>query len=265
MANDVILSIKALSKYFGGLAAIKSIDIDVTRGNIVSIIGPNGSGKTTFFNLISGLYTPTDGEILFKDRNSNLINIVGKKPFEITLSGIARTFQNLRLFSNMSVIENVMVGMHGCTKKGAFSAIFRSASFKEEEKRIYEESEKLLSFFGNELFNLRFQSAKYLSYANQRRLEILRAIATNPKILLLDEPAAGMNPTEKNELMKDIRRLCENGYTIILIEHDMILVRHISDYVIAFDHGEKIAEGSFEEVRSTPQVITAYLGKGAIS
>lgn len=263
MADTPLLKLAGLTKRFGGLVAVKSIDLDVPERQVTSVIGPNGSGKTTFFNLISGMYVPTSGQVLLRQPDGSQVDLVGRKPFEINHLGVARTFQNLRLFPQMTVLENVMVGMHARTHEGLFSALIRSRKFKDEEARIREKAGELLQFFGDLLYPVRHEEARNLSYANQRRLEIVRALATEPRLLLLDEPAAGMNPTEKKGLMEDIRRLRDAGYTLLLIEHDMTLVRHISDHVVAFDHGEKIAEGSFDLVRTQPQVIEAYLGKGA--
>ena len=223
------------------------------------MIGPNGAGKTTLFNLITGIYDPDEGEILLDGRN-----IAGLQPHEINHLGVARTFQTLRLFLNMSVKENVMAACYGRTKAGPFRAMLRTPGMRREEREIDQLAEERLSFFGERLMGYRWdQPAYWLSYANRRRLEIARATATQPRILLLDEPAAGMNPSETHEITELIGELREEGgYTILLIEHDMHVVEGISDRVIALDHGVKIAEGSFDAVATDPRVVEAYLGPG---
>jgi ABC-type branched-subunit amino acid transport system ATPase component len=255
-----LLETKQLSKDFGGLHAIQSLDIHVTEGEIVSIIGPNGAGKTTFFNLLSGLDAPSSGEMVFKGES-----LKGLAPNEITKLGIARTFQNVRLFANMTILENVIVGQHCRTKSGVFSAIFHPPSFGKEEDQVREKAEEILSFFGTRLIGYRFDEPAFtLSYANRRRLEIARAMSTEAKILLLDEPTAGMNPSETAELTELIRRLRdEKGFTILFIEHDMRVIKGVSDRVIVLDHGEKIAEGTYEEISQNDDVLTAYLGHKA--
>ena len=247
---------------FGGLRVVDELDLHVDRGEIVSVIGPNGAGKTTLFNLVTGVYQPTGGDIVF-DGSS----IVGLEPHEITRRGIARTFQTLRLFLNMSVRENVMAAAYGHTKAGVFRSMLRTPGMRREEQEIRELAEKRLAFFGDRLMGYRWDQPAYsLSYANRRRLEIARATATNPTLLLLDEPAAGMNPKETQEITELIELLrADGGYTILVIEHDMHVVEGISDRVIALDHGIKIAEGTFEAVATSPQVIEAYLGTGGMA
>ena len=253
-----LLETIGLTKEFGGLRAINSLDFHVDKGEIVSVIGPNGAGKTTFFNIISGLYPPDDGIINFDGHN-----IVGLRPNEITSLGIARTFQNVRLFNNMTVLENVMVGQHCRTRSGVLSSVLRLPSFVAEEKQIREKSKEVLSFFGTRLVGYRFeQPAFVLSYANRRRLEIARAMATEARLLLLDEPTAGMNPRETEELTQLIGRLRdEKGFTIIVIEHDMQVVKGVSDRVVVLDYGQKIAEGNYTDVARNEQVLEAYLGR----
>jgi ABC-type branched-subunit amino acid transport system ATPase component len=255
-----ILELKGLSKTFGGLEVIQDLDVEVGNGEIVSVIGPNGAGKTTLFNIVSGIYQPDSGEILLDGKS-----ILGSSPEEIANLGIARTFQTLRVFLNMTVIENVMASAYGATKTRLWQSVFRTPAARREEEEIQRLAEEKLGFFGDRLMGYRWDQPAYsLSYANRRRLEIARATATNPRLLMLDEPAAGMNPAETHEITQLIARLREEaGYSILVIEHDMHVVEGISDRVIALDHGEKIAEGSFDEVATNVNVIEAYLGYGA--
>jgi len=249
--NDVTIS-------FGGITALSHLDFHVDEGEIVSVIGPNGAGKTTFFNTITGLAIPNSGDIIFEDRS-----IVGIDPNEITNRGIARTFQNVRLFPNMTILDNVKVSQHCRSKQLLLGPLFNTKAFREEEAEIHRRAEEILGFFGTRLIGYRMQQPAFvLSYANRRRLEIARAMATQPKLLLLDEPVAGMNPIESAELTRLIGRLrSEWGFTIIMVEHDMKVVRDVSDRVVVLDHGETIAQGSYEEVSSDPRVIEAYLGR----
>jgi ABC-type branched-subunit amino acid transport system ATPase component len=252
-----LLEVQDLSLAFGGLTCLSHLDLVVGEGEIVSVIGPNGAGKTTLFNVITGVYRPDDGDIVF-DGGS----IVGLDPNKIARKGIARTFQTLRLFLNMTVRENVMTAAYGHTKAGVLRSVLRTPGMRREEKEIKALAEERLGFFGQRLVGYRWNQPAYsLSYANRRRLEIARATAARPKLLLLDEPAAGMNPVETHEITELIARLREEGgYTILVIEHDMHVVEGISDRVVALDHGVKIAEGAFDAVATDPKVVEAYLG-----
>ncbi len=252
-----LLELRRVTKSFGGLLVIDELDLHVDPGEIVSLIGPNGAGKTTVFNLVTGIYGPDRGDIHFDQRT-----IVGLPPHEITRRGIARTFQTLRLFLNMSVKENVMAAAYGHTRSTVLEAVLRLPRARREEREIARLAEEKLAFFGSRLVGYRMNQLAYsLSYANRRRLEIARAMGANPRLLLLDEPAAGMNPVETHEMTELIGRLRdEGGYTILVIEHDMHVVEGISDRVVALDHGVKIAEGSFEGVATNELVIEAYLG-----
>ena len=240
-----LLDLRKVSLSFGGLRVVSDLDLAVSEGEIVSVIGPNGAGKTTVFNLITGVYEPDDGEILLDGRN-----IAGLQPHRINQLGVARTFQTLRLFLNMSVKENVMAAAYGRTKAGPFRSMLRTPGMRREEQQIHALAEERLAFFGERLMGYRWDQPAYsLSYANRRRLEIARATATQPRLLLLDEPAAGMNPSETHEITELIGQLrAEGGYTILVIEHDMHVVEGISDRVVALDHGVKIAEGTFDQV-----------------
>jgi branched-chain amino acid transport system ATP-binding protein len=252
-----LLELEGLSKSFGGLQVIDDLDIGVNEREIVSVIGPNGAGKTTLFNLVTGLYRPDAGRILLDGKD-----LVGLPAHKITKLGIARTFQTLRLFLNMTVKENVMASQYGRTKVGVFRSIVRTPGARREEREIQRRAEEKLAFFGQRLMGYRWDQPAYsLSYANRRRLEIARAMATEPRVLLLDEPAAGMNPVETHEITELIGKLRDDGgYTIVVIEHDMHVVEGISDRVVALDHGVKIAEGTFEAVATDERVIEAYLG-----
>lgn len=246
-------------KRFGGLTAVNKMDFSLEKGEIVSIIGPNGAGKTTFFNTITGIYKPEEGQILFNGKS-----LIGLRPDQIAERGISRTFQNIRLFSNMSVIENILVGMHPHLKQSAVDSLLRLPSFKKEELDSEKKAEELMEYVGvkgvgNEL-------AKNLPYGAQRRVEIARALAADPLLLLLDEPTAGMNPLETEDAIKLFRRIRdEKGITVLLIEHDMRVVMNISERISVMDYGEKLAEGTPAEIRSNPRVVEAYLGKGAVA
>lgn len=251
--SDCLLSIDGITRRFGGLIALDKVSLSLSRGEILAIIGPNGSGKTTFFNVISGHYLPDEGEILFAGRKMN-----GLRPDQFVSAGIARTFQTIRLFPDMSVIENVMVGMHCRTRAGLFASI--TGMDTKEEEYIRTQAVAVLAEFGDYLLPCANESASSLSYANQRRLEICRALVSGPRLLLLDEPAAGMNPRESEELMDFIRKLPERGVSVMIIEHDMPVIRGVSDRVIVLNQGKIIARGDYDEVSSDPAVIEAYLG-----
>jgi branched-chain amino acid transport system ATP-binding protein len=256
-----VLEVRGLSKHFGGIYALNELDFSVEEGEIVSVIGPNGAGKSTLFNVITGLYRPEAGDIAFGGQS-----VVGLTPNQITKLGIARTFQTVHLFPNMTVLENAMVGQHCRARAGVFGAVFRTPGQRKEEERIRTQARAALDFFGSRLAGYRQdQMAFVLSYANRRRLEMARALATEPILLLLDEPTAGMNPRETLELRDHIVRMRdERGVTIVVIEHDMRVVKGVSDRVIACDYGQKIAEGTYDEVAHDPHVIEAYLGTKAV-
>lgn len=252
-----ILEANGLTKRFGGLVANQDVTVKIEKGTITAVIGPNGAGKTTFFNMITGFYVPDEGEILLNGKS-----IKGLRPDQIAGRGITRTFQNIRLFKDMTALENVLVGVHSRLSAGITGILFNSKKVRQEEERARVEAFKLMEYVGIE--HIANEKAGSLPYGLQRRLEIARALATNPEIILLDEPAAGMNPRETVEMTDFIRRLKrELDLTIILIEHDMKLVMGLSEYIHVLDYGRKIAEGTPEEIRINPAVIEAYLGKSA--
>jgi branched-chain amino acid transport system ATP-binding protein len=253
-----LLELEGVSLSFGGLRALSELSLSVAPGEVVSIIGPNGAGKTTVFNLITGVYAPDTGDVRLEG-----VSIAGKALHQITHLGIARTFQSLRLFLNMSVKENVKAATYGNTKATPVESVLRLPRARREEREVDALAEEVLAFFGDRLTGYRWDQPAYsLSYANRRRLEIARALATKPKLLLLDEPAAGMNPNETHQVTELIGELREKrGLAILVIEHDMHVVEGCSDRVVALDHGIKIAEGSFDQVANHPAVVEAYLGR----
>ncbi len=255
---EIILEAKGVSKHFGGLKAVENVDMEIYRGDIFGIIGPNGAGKTTFFNICSGIYEPTYGEILFKGEPIRNLN-----PEQIARKGMARTFQNIQLFKNMTVFENVRIGFHIRTKTRMFDAIFKNKTYQSDEEFVNEESMKIIDKVG--LSAYKNTMAGNLAYGIQRRVEIARALALNPDILLLDEPAAGMNPIETNNLKEFIIKLNAEGYTIAVIEHDMKFIMSLTNRLLVLNFGEKISEGTPEIVKNDQNVIEAYFGKGKIA
>jgi branched-chain amino acid transport system ATP-binding protein len=246
-------------KRFGGLTAVNKMNFSLEKGEIVSIIGPNGAGKTTFFNTITGIYRPEEGQIVFNGKP-----LVGLRPDQIAARGISRTFQNIRLFGSMTVIENILVGMYSHLKQSPVDAVLRLSKFKKEEAAAEKKADELMEYIG--LKGVGNELAKNLPYGGQRRVEIARALAADPLLLLLDEPTAGMNPLETEDAIKLFRRIRDDkGITVLLIEHDMRVVMNISERISVMDYGEKIAEGSPAEIRSNERVIEAYLGRGAVA
>jgi len=253
--NDVVLKTTGITKIFGGLRAVSDFDLSVHKGEILSLIGPNGAGKTTVFNVVTGIYSPEHGDVVFLGKK-----ITGRKPHSIVSSGIARTFQNIRLFPDMTCLENIMAGQHCRARSGIFSSVFRTPAMRREEERIRTVAEQRIAQV--ELAPFAHELAKNIAYGSQRMLEIARALATEPRLLVLDEPSSGLNPKETQDLMSFLKRLiASEDLTILLIEHDMNVVMGISDWVVVMDEGKKIAEGIPDAIYNNPDVIEAYLGR----